>query len=110
MEQGGAGVGSPLLALLKDWRGSPRAEQDYGPADVVSLPRVHRGDPRGLNLARLALRRACLAGVEAQDASLDGAHLAGVVPAEAFTYPISVALSGNVASVVAGRSTGEGWL
>jgi WD40 repeat protein/transcriptional regulator with XRE-family HTH domain len=109
-DAGAASVDGLLLALLDDWRGRPPAEQGYGPGTVVNLLRLRRGDLRGLNLSGLALRQAYLAGVEAQDASLASAQLAEVVLAEAFTYPISVAVSGDGASLVAGTSTGEVWL
>ncbi len=109
-ERGAANVDGLLLAMLDGWRGRPWAEQGYGPGNVVNLLRLQRPDLRGLNLADLALRQAYLAGVEAQDASLAGAQLAEVVLAEAFTYPISIALSADGASVVAGTSTGEVWL
>jgi hypothetical protein len=45
--------------------------------------------------------------VEAQDASLAGAHLAEVVLAEAFTYPTALALSADGAFLAAGTATGE---
>jgi WD40 repeat protein/transcriptional regulator with XRE-family HTH domain len=109
-ESGAALVEGLLVALLDDWRGRPPAEQGYGPGTVVNLLRLQRGDLRGVNLSGLMLRQAYLAGVEAQDASLADAQLAEVVLAEAFTYPISVALSGDGASLIAGTSTGEVWL
>ncbi len=77
---------------------------------MVNLLRLQRGDPRGLDLACLALRQAYLVGVEAQDASLAGAHLSEAVLAEAFNFPVCVALSGDGASLVAGTPAGEVWL
>jgi hypothetical protein len=59
-----------LLALLEGWRDRPHAEQGYGPGNVVNLLRLLRGDLSGLDLGRLALRQAYLAGVEAQNTSL----------------------------------------
>ena len=56
---------------------------------------------------RLALRQAYLQGVDAQDASLAGAHLAEAVLAEAFEYPTAVALSADGALLAAGTPTGE---
>jgi WD40 repeat protein/transcriptional regulator with XRE-family HTH domain len=99
-----------LLALLDGWRHRPWVEQGYGPGNVVNLLRLLRGDLRGLNLGGLALRQAYLAGVAAQDTSLAAAHLSEAVLTDAFTYPISVALSGDGAFLVAGTSTGEVWL
>ena len=114
-----AGIGSAraverrLLALLEAWRGLTPAEQGYGPGNVVNLLRLLRGDLRGLDLSRLAIRQAYLQGVEAQDASLAGAHLAEAVLGEAFTYPTAVALSADGAFLAAGtlraRCACGGW-
>jgi WD40 repeat protein len=99
-----------LLALLDAWRGREWNEQGYGPGNVVNLLRLLRGDLQGLDFSRLFIRQACLAGIEAQDVSLAGAHLSEAVLAEAFVYPISVALSGDGAFLVAGTTAGEVWL
>jgi WD40 repeat protein/transcriptional regulator with XRE-family HTH domain len=99
-----------LLTLLDAWRGRPTAHQGYGPGNVVNLLRVLRGDLRGLDFSRLALRQAYLAQVDAQDARLVDAHLAETVLAEAFDFPGSVALSGDSALLAAGTHTGQVWL
>ena len=109
-QHGDGGAEQRLLALLDGWRGRPAAEQGYGPGNVVNLLRLLRGDLRGLDLSRLAIRQAYLAEVDAQDASLVDAHLAETVLAEAFDFPSSVALSGDGALLAAGTSTGEVWL
>jgi WD40 repeat protein len=96
-----------LLALLDIWRGRPAAEQGYGPGNVVNLLRLLRGDLRGLDLSRLAIRQAYLQEVAMQDADLTGAHLAHSVLAEAFGQVISVALSADGALLAAGASNGE---
>jgi WD40 repeat protein/transcriptional regulator with XRE-family HTH domain len=108
--QGQAGTERQLLALLNGWRGRPELEQGYGPGNLVNLLRLLRGDLRGLDLSRLVLRHAYLAEVDAQDASLAGAHLAETVLAEAFGFPSTVALSGDGGLLAAGTSTGEVWL
>ena len=104
------GSGGRWLALLAGWRDRSAAEQGYGPGSLVNLLRLLRGNLRGLDLSRLALRQAYLAGVEAQDASLAGADCSEAVLAEAFDFPGSVALSGNGALLAAGTSTGAVWL
>src|SRR5262249_52338605 len=101
------GTEQRLLALLEGWRQRPRAEQGYGPGNVINLLRLLRGDLRGLDLSRLAIRQAYLAEVDAQDASLVDAHLAETVLAEAFNFPGGVALSGDGALLAAGTSTGQ---
>jgi WD40 repeat protein len=99
-----------LLALLEQWRDRPTLDQGYGPGNVVNLLRLLRGDLRGLDLSRMELRQAYLAGVEAQGASLADSHLADTILAEAFAFPGSIALSGDGALLAAGTSTGQVWL
>src|SRR4051794_6503889 len=65
-------------------RPPPPAEQRYGPGNVANLLRLLRGDLRGVDLSRLALRQVYLQGVDAQDASLAGAGLVGAVMDESF--------------------------
>ena len=96
-----------LVSLLENWRHYSHAEQGYGPGNVVNLLRLLRGQLRGLDLSRLTIRQAYLADVEAQGASLAGAHLANTALAEAFDFPGSVALSGDGATLAAGTSTGQ---
>ncbi len=99
-----------LLGLLEAWRGRPAEEQVYGPGNVVNLLRLLRGDLHGLDLSRLAIRQAYLQGVEAQDASLAGAHLAAVALSEAFSYTTALALSADGTFLAMGTATGEVWL
>jgi transcriptional regulator with XRE-family HTH domain len=82
-----------LLGLLPSWRGQPQAEQGYGPGNVVNLLRVMRGELRGLDLARLAIRQAYLQGVEMQDTSLAGAALQDSAFTETFDAIMAVAVS-----------------
>jgi hypothetical protein len=106
-QHGEAGTEHRLLALLDAWRGQPGALQGYGPGNVVNLLRLLRGNLRGLDLSRLALRQVYLAEVDAQDASLTGAQLTDAVLADAFNLPISVSLSSDGALLAAGTSTGQ---
>src|SRR5262249_2776161 len=76
---GQEGSESRLLTLLDGWRRRPATEQGYGPGNVVNLLRLLRGDLRGLNLSRLAIRHVYLQGVEVQDASLADVHLTEAV-------------------------------
>jgi WD40 repeat protein/transcriptional regulator with XRE-family HTH domain len=104
------GAERQLVELVQGWRGRPQEEQGYGPGNVVNLLRLLRGDLRGLDLSRLAIRQAYLQGVESQDASLAGAHLTEAVLGEAFAYPTCVALSADGAYLAAGTPTGEVFL
>jgi len=58
-----------LLDQVRTWN---EDAQGYGPANLVALLRLRRGDLRGLDLSRLALRGVYLQGVEMQDARLSG--------------------------------------
>jgi WD40 repeat protein len=74
---------------------------------VVNLLRLVRGNLRSLDLTHLSVRQAYLAGTEAQDTSLAGAQLSEAVLAEAFNFPICVALSSDGACLVTGNAAGE---
>ena len=103
--QGRAEVEGQLRAGLDALR--ERAEEGYGPANLVALLRVLRGDLRGLDLSRLTLRSLYLQGVEMQDTSLAGAHLEKVVFSEAFDAIFSVAISPDGRYWAAGSNSGE---
>jgi WD40 repeat protein/transcriptional regulator with XRE-family HTH domain len=98
---------SRLRRLLGAWQGRPAAAQGYGPGNVVNLLRLLRGDLRGLDLSRLAIRQAYLQETEAQGVNLTGARLSQSVLAEAFDQIFSVALSADGALLAAGASSGE---
>jgi WD40 repeat protein len=96
-----------LIAILEDFRLRARDEHQFGPGNVINLLRLLRGDLRGLDLSRLAIRQTFLPEIEAQDTNLAGSNLAETVFAEPFNYPTSLGLSGNGRYVAAGTSTGE---
>src|SRR5262249_10089035 len=58
-----------LLTLLASWRDQPLIDQGYGPGNVINLLRLLRGNLRGLDLSRIAIRQAYLQGVDVQDTS-----------------------------------------
>ncbi len=99
-----------LLGLLDGLRGQDSAAQGYGPGNLVNLLRLLRGNLRGLDLSNVAIRQACLAEVEAQDARLVDAHLAETVLSDAFSMLPCVALSGDGAYLAAGTAMGEIYL
>jgi WD40 repeat protein/transcriptional regulator with XRE-family HTH domain len=82
-------VEDQLVALLRHIRTEDGNSQGYGPANVISLLKALRG----LDLSRLAIRRAYLQGVEMQDATLSGALLRECVLSEAFDAITAVAIS-----------------
>jgi hypothetical protein len=108
--QGHADLQARLLWLLDDLRGLPQTSQGYGPANLVTLLRLLRGDLRGLDLSHLALHGMYLQGVEMQDATLAGAALQDSV----FTEPIDaiavVAMSKSGQYWAAGSRRGEVWM
>src|SRR5450755_2886362 len=97
--QGHSDVEKHLLSLLEQLRGWPQPSQGYGPANLVALLRVLRGDLRGLDLSHLAFRGVSLQGVEMQDASLAKAILRDTTFSEAIDAIMVVAVS----------STGHYW-
>jgi WD40 repeat protein/transcriptional regulator with XRE-family HTH domain len=97
-----------LVGLLDTRRGRSVEEQGYGPGNVVNLLRLLRGDLRGADLSGLAIRQGYLQDVEAQAASLSGAHLAETVLGEAFNYPTSMpTLSADGSYLAVGTANGE---
>ena len=82
--RGQADLEARFLWLLDDLRGWDQKSQGYGPTNLVALLRMLRGDLRGLDLSRLALRDVSLQGVEMQDARLSGAILQDSVFTETF--------------------------
>jgi transcriptional regulator with XRE-family HTH domain len=104
---GQAGTEQQLLTLLGGWRGRSEAEQGFGPGNVVNLLRVLRGNLCGLDLSHLVIRQGYLAETEAQDASVANAQLDNAVLADAFDFPVSVALSGDDGMLAVGTSSGQ---
>src|SRR5713101_1345444 len=105
--QGRAEVEGQLRALLEGLREWAEEAQGYGPANLVALLRLLRGDLRGLDLSRLVLRGVYLQGVEMQDTSLAGSHLEKVVFSQAFDAIFSVAISPDGRYWAAGSNGGE---
>jgi WD40 repeat protein/transcriptional regulator with XRE-family HTH domain len=91
--QGRAEVEGQLRAGLDALRERAEETQGYGPANLVALLRLLRGDLRGLDLSRLALRGVYLQGVEMQDARLSGAVLQDSVFTEPFDAIMAVTMS-----------------
>src|SRR5439155_24808673 len=78
-----AQIEANLLRLLAQFRTEDAATQGYGPANVITLLKTLRGDLRGLDLSRLAIRGAYLQGVDLEDGNLCGALLQERVLTEA---------------------------
>jgi WD40 repeat protein/transcriptional regulator with XRE-family HTH domain len=93
MELRSAAVEEQLLSLLEQIRTWEEDAQGYGPANLIALLRLVRGDLRGLDLSQLCLRGASLQGVEMQDARLCRAMLRDTTFTEAMHAIWSVAIS-----------------
>ena len=91
--RGHTDVEERLYFLLDQVRAWNEEAQGYGPANLVALLHMLRGDLRGLNLSRLALRGVYLQGVEMQDATLSGALIRDSLFTETFDAILAVAVS-----------------
>ncbi len=93
-----------LLDQLRSWN---QDAQGYGPANLVTLWRVLRGNLRGLDVSRLVLRGVYLQGVEMQEAKLSGALMRECVLTETFDVTLAVAISRSGQYWAAGSRRGE---
>ena len=93
-----------LLSTLRPW---DEQAQGYGPANLVALLRLLRGDLRGLDLSQLALRGVYLQGVELQDANLSAALMRESVFSETFDVIAAVAISRSGQYRAAANQRGE---
>ncbi|EFH87903.1 NB-ARC domain-containing protein [Ktedonobacter racemifer] len=96
-----------LYELLSTVRAWDEQAQGYGPANLVALLRLLRGDLRGLDLSQLALRGVHLQDVEMQDATLAGSHLQESVFRETFDAITAVATSKSDQYWAAASGRGE---
>jgi len=93
-----------VLDELREWA---QEAQGYGPANLVALLRLLRGDLRGLDLSQLSLRGVYLQGVELQDATLAGALMRESVFSETFDAIWGVAISRSGQYRAAASQRGE---
>lgn len=88
-----------LVELLKWISGRDNGSQGYGPANLIVLLRLLRGNLRGLDLSHLLLRDLNLQGVEMQDAHMVNTTIQDSFFTEAFDAMTGVAIN----------RTGEYW-
>src|SRR2546427_7950462 len=110
VSHGRADVEGQLRAVLDEVRERAEEAQGYGPANLVALLRLLRGDLRGLDLSHLALRGAYLQGVEMQDTTLAGARLCECVLTETFDAITAVAISPSGQYWATGGRRGRVWV
>ncbi len=87
-----AKVEQKLLALIARLAKQPTEDQGYGPANLLALIRLLRGNLSGLDLADLALRSVYMRGVEMQDTNLARATIRDGVFTESFDIMTAVAI------------------
>jgi WD40 repeat protein/transcriptional regulator with XRE-family HTH domain len=102
-----AEVEQQLLGLFDQLREKTEHAQGYGPANIVSLLKLQRGNLNGLDLSHLCLRGAYLQGVEMQEVSLAGALIRESIFTEAVATPLSVAISLNGKMWASGSIQGQ---
>src|SRR5712691_6312185 len=107
MYQGRAEVEGRLRAGLDALRERAEEAQGYGPANLVALLELLRGDLRGLDLSHLTLRGVSLQGVELQDANLSGAMMRECIFTETFDVIAAVAISRSGQYWAAASQRGE---
>jgi WD40 repeat protein/transcriptional regulator with XRE-family HTH domain len=105
--RGPSDVEERLHFLLEELRTWNQDTQGYGPANLVTLLQLLRGNLRGLDLSRLVLRGVYLQGVEMQDANLSGALMRESVFTETFDAISAVAISRSGQYWAAGSRRGE---
>src|SRR3989454_6821829 len=105
--QGRAEVEGQLRALLDGLRERAEVAQGYGPANLVALLRLLRGELRGLDLSQLVLRGVSLQGVELQDATLAGALMRESLWTSSFDAIWAVAISRSGQYWAAASQRGE---
>ena len=105
-----AALEDKLLAIMDQLRQQPPSEQGYGPANLVALLHLLRGNLRGLDLSQLVLRSAYLQGVEMQDARLLDTTIQDCVFTEAFDAMTGVAISSTGTFWAASSRQGEIWI
>jgi hypothetical protein len=95
------------LTLLDYLRGQDPMMQGYGPANLVTLLRVLRGDLRSLDLSRLTLRGVFLQGIDMQNAMLSEAVIQNSVFTETFDDILAVTISSTGAYWATASRRGE---
>jgi WD40 repeat protein/transcriptional regulator with XRE-family HTH domain len=104
---GPAQVDELLRSLLDHLRQRALEAQGYGPANLVALLHLLRGNLRGLDLSHLSLRGVSLQGIEMQDTTLAGSLIQEAVFTEAFDAINGVAISSNGEYWAASSRRGE---
>ena len=100
-------VEAQLITLLTQLTSLAEASQGYGPANLVTLLRLQRGNLRGLDLGGAILRGLYLQGVEMQDTRLVKAAIRDSVFTQTFDAIMAVAISSSGRYWAAASRRGE---
>jgi WD40 repeat protein/transcriptional regulator with XRE-family HTH domain len=84
-----------LFRLLDQFRGREEEAQGYGPANLMTLLRVLRGDLCRLDLSHLVIRGAYLQQIKMQDTTLAGTLIKESIFTQSFPSIVTVAISPN---------------
>jgi len=98
-----------LVALL-NWLKTWEDDQGYGPANLVVLLHMLRGNLRGLDLSHLTLRSMYMQGIQMQDTSLAGASIRDSIFTEPFDAMKAVAISRSGNYWAGSSLRGEVWI
>ncbi len=87
-----------LLGLLDQLRQENDSAQGYGPANLIALLRLLRGNLNGLDLSMLSIHGAYLQSIEMQEASLSGTLMHDSVLTEAVNAngPVAISFDGTL--------------
>ncbi|HET9908885.1 MAG TPA: NB-ARC domain-containing protein [Anaerolineales bacterium] len=96
-----------LLELLSHLRTQADNTQGYGPANLVTLLRLSKGNLRGLDLSELSLRSTYLQGVEMQGTTIAKSVLQGSIFTETFDAITAVAINNTEAYLAAASRDGR---
>jgi WD40 repeat protein/transcriptional regulator with XRE-family HTH domain len=88
-------VEEQLLRQLKGLRELTDTTQGYGPANLIALLRMLRGNLNALDLSHLCIREVYLQDIEMQDASMAGSLIQDCVWTSAVDVAWAVAMGGN---------------
>jgi WD40 repeat protein/serine/threonine protein kinase len=102
-----ASVEEQLLGLLDDVRREPDDAQGYGPANLIALLRLLRGNLNSLDLSRLCIRGMYVQGTEMQDTKLSGALICDCVWTSAVSATWTIAMSMDGKWWAAGGNQGQ---
>jgi WD40 repeat protein/transcriptional regulator with XRE-family HTH domain len=105
--QGQIDIEKQINGLLQELRSWPIESQGYGPANLLTLLRLHKGNLQELDLSHLAFRGMDLQNIQMQDTDLTAARLQNCIFSENLDAIWAVAISSSGQYWAAGTGRGE---